>query len=123
MPDTAYNEDEIVKAHLSQWLYTHYMSDFERRCYYLGVQLANANPGPDLPQAAVIRGKFTIIPEQVRRALAHGVDAFVQNVRGRLWRKYQQGTLCVNRCRMCQRVVRTPLAKQCFWCGNDWHEK
>lgn len=27
----------------------------------------------------------------------------------------------VNRCRQCQRVIRTVAAKQCFWCGADWH--
>ena len=28
----------------------------------------------------------------------------------------------VNRCPACNRVVRTPEAKQCFWCGHDWHK-
>lgn len=27
----------------------------------------------------------------------------------------------VNRCPSCRRVVRTALAKQCLWCGADWH--
>jgi hypothetical protein len=27
----------------------------------------------------------------------------------------------INRCPRCHRVVRTPLARQCFWCGHDWH--
>jgi len=26
-----------------------------------------------------------------------------------------------NRCPKCHRLVRTPKAKQCLWCGNDWH--
>ncbi len=29
--------------------------------------------------------------------------------------------LVINRCPRCQRVVRTPRAQQCFWCGHDWH--
>lgn len=27
----------------------------------------------------------------------------------------------VNRCPKCERIVRTPKALQCLWCGHDWH--
>ena len=26
-----------------------------------------------------------------------------------------------NRCPECSRLLRTPLAQQCLWCGHDWH--
>ena len=26
-----------------------------------------------------------------------------------------------NRCSQCNRLPRTPMAKQCLWCGYDWH--
>ena len=26
-----------------------------------------------------------------------------------------------NRCPACTRLARTPLARQCLWCGHDWH--
>ena len=26
-----------------------------------------------------------------------------------------------NRCPKCSRLVRTPAARQCLWCGYDWH--
>ncbi len=29
--------------------------------------------------------------------------------------------LPINRCLECKRLVRTPLARQCLWCGHDWH--
>lgn len=29
--------------------------------------------------------------------------------------------LPLNRCPKCARLVRTPIAKQCLWCGHDWH--
>lgn len=31
--------------------------------------------------------------------------------------------ICVNRCPLCARVVRTPRARQCLWCGHDWHAR
>ena len=27
-----------------------------------------------------------------------------------------------NRCPACHRLVRTPVARQCLWCGFDWHD-
>lgn len=33
----------------------------------------------------------------------------------------QRGDLFENRCAACKRLVRTPIAKQCLWCGYDWH--
>ena len=29
--------------------------------------------------------------------------------------------LPLNRCPECARLVRTPRAEQCLWCGHDWH--
>ena len=26
-----------------------------------------------------------------------------------------------NRCLRCHRLLRTPVARQCLWCGHDWH--
>jgi hypothetical protein len=28
----------------------------------------------------------------------------------------------INYCPECSRVLRTPIAKQCLWCGHDWHD-
>ncbi|EMI27252.1 hypothetical protein RESH_02167 [Rhodopirellula europaea SH398] len=33
----------------------------------------------------------------------------------------RRGELIENRCSKCQRLARTPAAKQCLWCGHDWH--
>jgi hypothetical protein len=27
----------------------------------------------------------------------------------------------LNRCPRCRRIPRTPQARQCLWCGHDWH--
>jgi hypothetical protein len=26
-------------------------------------------------------------------------------------------------CPKCDKILASPLARQCFWCGHDWHEK
>ena len=33
----------------------------------------------------------------------------------------RRGEIIENRCTECHRLVRTPVAKQCLWCGHDWH--
>jgi hypothetical protein len=50
----------------------------------------------------------------------------------RVWREYRtlvctrvlqdHTTFKPQRCAQCNSVLRTPTAKQCFECGNDWHE-
>jgi hypothetical protein len=31
------------------------------------------------------------------------------------------GDFIINRCIACQRLTRTPVARQCTWCGASWH--
>jgi hypothetical protein len=32
------------------------------------------------------------------------------------------GEMEINRCPACNRIVRTPLARQCLWCGHTWRD-
>ena len=56
---------------------------------------------------------------RVDAALAEGREAF----HGQACRRIlaENPGLQINRCPRCHRVLRTPLAAQCFWCGEDWH--
>ena len=56
----------------------------------------------------------------VETALADGPEIFRRRVRDRLLSEHA-AEIFINRCPSCGRVVRTPLARQCFWCGFDWH--
>ena len=58
---------------------------------------------------------------QVVEALEHGPDEFRRRVRDRILHK-ESDKVVINRCPVCQRIVRTPKAKQCLWCGHDWHQ-
>ncbi|MEO6811819.1 MAG: hypothetical protein ABI353_22145 [Isosphaeraceae bacterium] len=55
-----------------------------------------------------------------RKALKLGSIAFHRQVCLRILRDHGR-EIVVNRCPKCQCVARTPKAKQCFWCGHDWH--
>ena len=47
--------------------------------------------------------------------------AFRERVAERIKDDAANGRLTLNRCPRCNRIVRTPKARQCRWCGYDWH--
>jgi hypothetical protein len=53
--------------------------------------------------------------------LRDGIETFRRKVRDRVLRD-NPDKIFINRCPKCKCVVRTPKARQCFWCGHDWHE-
>jgi acyl carrier protein len=104
--------------------YPHLMSDLERRVGTEMVQRekAEASAGDDaakLAQSKMLYG-FGQYPE-VNEALKHGHRAFRDSVRDRLLREDAERVV-VNRCPQCERILCTPQARQCLWCGFDWHE-
>jgi len=58
--------------------------------------------------------------QEAAAALADGAETFRRSVCRRVLADHE-AEVFVNRCPSCGRVVRTPRAKQCFWCGQDWH--
>ena len=57
---------------------------------------------------------------EVMALIADGVDVFHRRAAQRVVREHADEVF-LNRCPRCNRVVRTPRALQCLWCGNDWH--
>jgi hypothetical protein len=58
----------------------------------------------------------------VAESLRGGFAAFQHKARRRILAEHGDQVF-VNRCAQCQRVVATPRARQCLWCGHDWHER
>jgi hypothetical protein len=116
-----YDED----GELTRYVWDHYlhlMTDFERRVGFavIGRQKV-ANMGAAASHPLLARWGLADDPE-VNAALADGVEAFRRQVRERVLSS-RPDEVFVNRCPRCQRVVRTPRAQQCFWCGCDWHNQ
>jgi hypothetical protein len=57
---------------------------------------------------------------EVMALIADGVEVFHRRAAQRVVREHADKVF-LNRCPRCNRVVRTPKAQQCLWCGNDWH--
>jgi len=52
--------------------------------------------------------------------LSEGVDQFMINCAGRVL-KESPDKVFLNLCPICKKLARTPEAKQCRFCGHDWH--
>lgn len=59
---------------------------------------------------------------EIARLLENGDREFRRIAAERVLRDHD-GALKINRCLKCDRIVRTPQAQQCLWCGHDWHER
>jgi hypothetical protein len=110
-----YDEDRELTRYVWDY-FSNRMTDFERQVglAIIGRQKA-ANAGADAAHLLAVRWGRTDDPE-INAALADGSEEFRRRVCSRVLAE-----VFVNRCPRCNRVVRTPQARQCFWCGFDWH--
>jgi hypothetical protein len=114
-----YDDEAAVRTYLeSYWLW--YMTDFEKSCRTLGARRAKALLDPTSGWSQGVLAEWKRAEDEVRTALEGGLTEFERRIRERVLRAFQNGGSVVNRCPLCRRVVRTPLARQCLWCDPDW---
>jgi hypothetical protein len=114
-----YDEERELTGYVWEY-FSHLLTPWERQ---VGIaimwrQKAASHP-PDVGHQLAIKWGHADDAE-VNAALADGYEAFRRRVCARALAE-AGGPLPVNRCPQCNRVVRTPQARQCFWCGCDWH--
>ena len=113
-----YDED----AELDRYVWDHHterFTEFElqvRRAH----QAERKASGAGEPMARMLRDRSGARGDpDVARALVDGWAAFRFAARSRVMRDHPSEVV-VNRCPDCERVVKTPQARQCLWCGCDW---
>lgn len=57
---------------------------------------------------------------KVLELLSNGIDKFRENTNKRIIADHPEA-LNFNNCPKCGELARTPFAKQCRYCGHDWH--
>ena len=119
-----YDEESILFRYV--WRHCrNLMTDLERRTdRAAGVRskaLASRSMGNDNLARKLLDGWGCVGDPAVESELQGGLDAFRQRVVFRLLADPRCQAL-INRCPRCRRVVATPQARQCLWCGFDWHE-
>lgn len=116
-----YNDDDT----LTQYVWNNYQHLFTR-LEQLGVKAIlveeKASNASNLKIAKLLRDKWGDENDpEVLASLSNGVDIFRQRVRDRVLNEHTDQVF-INRCPNCERIVRTPRAKQCLWCSHSWHE-
>ena len=118
MSPSEYDEQQAVEDYICKF-YRKYLTPIETR----GILMTNGGVYPEgSPQAKKadrLAGPIENIDE-LKAALSDGVDAIRTRATNRILAEHAD-EVRFNRCSKCERIVRTPLAKQCLWCGHDWH--
>jgi hypothetical protein len=115
-----YDDHEAVRTYLERY-WRWYMTEFEKKSRTLGARREKALLEPTSDWSQRVLSEWEQADDEVRERLASGLEEFDRNIRQRVLGAIRDDSLEVNRCPRCGRVVRTPLARQCFECGFDWH--
>ncbi|MGE3241380.1 MAG: hypothetical protein AB7G28_07835 [Pirellulales bacterium] len=119
-----YDEQQELHRYVSRFKFD-LMTPLERRAQRLGMLREKARHTDN----ADVRKRFLAQYEAEADAEAllligadlNGVRAFQASVEARIDGEIAIGRMAINRCPACDRIVQTPLACQCLWCGHDWH--
>jgi hypothetical protein len=122
MQDTAKMDyDDEKEATNFVWChFQHLMTEFERRVERARIgRLKAEHSSPNM--ARILNQRWGELGDaDIEAALADGGESYRLQVYRRLLQQLGK-ELNVHRCPRCNRVVRTPKARQCLWCGFDWH--
>lgn len=82
----------------------------------------NGNPAiNDHVKQIYIRNGWLTEDESILDLLKGGQDNFELNIANRILKQHPDKVF-FNLCPVCNRLARTPQAKQCRYCGHDWHK-
>jgi hypothetical protein len=121
-----YDDDRILRDYIGRNRY-YFMTPFERRAESLGMMrekarhaIRDSNRGStSWPQEQLAKYE-TEVDDEVRKAIGDDPStliAFQQQVMDRIDAAFRSGEISPNRCPACRRIVVSPEARQCLWCG------
>lgn len=121
MDDKKYDEEDELDRYVLAY-YPNLMTQLES----LGHKAAHAEEKAESSSSANMANKLrekwgsTDNPEVVA-ALSDGLNVFRRRVRNRIVNEHSE-EIFINRCSKCNKLVKTPMAKMCLWCGFSWRE-
>jgi hypothetical protein len=111
------------EAELTEYVWHNYSHLLSKREYLAATAiLADQKAESSSPRLAeaLKRNWGSASDPQFADFLAGGNELFRKRVRERILGDCANEVF-INRCAKCDRIVATPRAKQCLWCGHDWH--
>ena len=70
---------------------------------------------------AIVQSALPTDDPAIAHELRDGLAVFRDRASDRIWNEHS-GTLAIARCDECTSILKSPHARQCIWCGNDWHK-
>jgi hypothetical protein len=120
MNDAEYDDGKVLDDYITT-SFQSLMTELESKVYVMALKRQKAECGgaaaDRLPKWIADAGA------EVAALSSEGIQVVKTRIRERMLRDLDQGQIFINRCPNCSRIVRTPLARQCLWCGHDWHEQ
>jgi hypothetical protein len=113
-------------AHYVVSHYGHLMTEIERRAQRHLIGAMKATHGRSDVQAQSeaqhdrVQSRFLSSEPEVLSLASGGWESFVQQTAARILNQHRDEVF-LNRCAKCGGLARTPTAKQCRFCGHDWH--
>ena len=122
-PERLYDEKQVLFEYLKRW-YSTLLTSAERKAAHAIIgraKLANMAKKHSIPADHPVRREWALEDDtEVNDLLRQGEVAFMRQVCARMLSE-NATELFINRCACCGKVVASPLAQQCLWCGYDWH--
>jgi hypothetical protein len=108
--------------------YGHLMTEIERRAQrHLSATMKATHGRSDVAaqgeaQTHRVHSRFLSNEPEVLRLVSVGYEAFAERTAARILKEHGDKVF-LNRCPQCGGLARTPRAKQCRFCGHNWHSK
>ena len=121
VPTSEYSDRVAVTQYV--WRYcSEFLTSLDRRVGSYTRPILGSDDDPKVQKIWLkLNLEYGTVPDAaVERAFSNGRDEYMDNVCDRLLREHAD-EIFVNRCPSCDRVLRTPRAKQCSWCKRQWH--
>jgi hypothetical protein len=99
--------------------YSYLMTHNEKQTHLNIIYLEKSESNIDRRDLFTQKGWIVHTPEY-DDLLKEGYDAFFEKVAERILRENEKEVV-LNLCPKCQKLARTPLAKQCRFCFHSWH--
>lgn len=95
------------------------MTDDEKLALKYHMYTYKTEDNPQMRKAMIDRGWISERPE-VKEFLKDGYEEFELNVARRIMKETPEKVF-FNNCPKCNKLARTPYARQCRHCGHSWH--
>lgn len=118
MNNEQYIEPKILKEYILK-NYRGLFTSFEEDVLHINRLIEKTKNYSDFNKAKIQAREFEKFDQLVLNTAQDDIDSFLEKVALRIL-KDNENSIFINRCTKCQKIVRTPNAKQCNWCFHKW---